>query len=140
MPRQPISKERLAEIWTNRHRYGGMAECQTKGFTEEEESKEIKRMFQDVWAAGYQNVHTKCRDSGFPNTMVYLAGKDDHGRTIQLEEDGTKHIHKQVKGQQQQPQPQPQQQQQQTMDGLMKLLVSIDSKLDRLLNLAELRK
>ena len=39
----------------------------------------------------------KCRDSGYPNTMVYLAGKDDTGRTIQLEEDGTKHIHKQAK-------------------------------------------
>ena len=36
----------------------------------------------------------KCRDSGFPNTMVYLAGKDDQGKTIQLEEDGTKHVHK----------------------------------------------
>lgn len=36
----------------------------------------------------------KCRDSGFPNTMVYLAGKDDQGRTIQLEEDGTHHTHK----------------------------------------------
>jgi hypothetical protein len=55
MPRQPISKERLAEIWTNRHKYGGMAECQTKGFTEEEERKE---MFQDVWKAGHENVHT----------------------------------------------------------------------------------
>jgi hypothetical protein len=58
MPRQPISKERLAEIWTNRHKYGGMAECQTKGFTEEEESREIKQMFQEVWKAGYENVHT----------------------------------------------------------------------------------
>lgn len=36
----------------------------------------------------------KCRDNGYANTMVYLAGKDDQGRTIQLEEDGTKHVHK----------------------------------------------
>ena len=34
------------------------------------------------------------RDNGYANTMVYLAGKDDQGRTIQLEEDGTKHVHK----------------------------------------------
>lgn len=25
-----------------------------------------------------------CLDSGFPNTMVYLAGIDDLGKTIQL--------------------------------------------------------
>ena len=35
--------------------------------------------------------------------MVYLAGKDDSGKTIQLEEDGTKHVHK-TKGQQTQEQ------------------------------------
>jgi hypothetical protein len=35
-----------------------------------------------------------CRDHGFPDTMVYLAGKDDQGKTIQLEEDGTEHVHK----------------------------------------------
>lgn len=26
----------------------------------------------------------KCRDSGFPGTLVYLAGKDEQNRTIQL--------------------------------------------------------
>jgi seryl-tRNA synthetase len=36
----------------------------------------------------------RCRDNGFPNTQVYLAGKDEQGKTIQLEEDGTKHVHK----------------------------------------------
>jgi len=35
-----------------------------------------------------------CRDHGHPNTMVYLAGKDEQGKTIQLEGDGTRHVHK----------------------------------------------
>jgi hypothetical protein len=58
MPRQPLSKERLFELLNNQYRYGGMAEFQTKGFTEEEEGREIKHMFQDVWDAGYEHVHT----------------------------------------------------------------------------------
>lgn len=36
----------------------------------------------------------RCRDNGFPNIMVYLAGKDEQGKTIQLEEDGMTHQHK----------------------------------------------
>jgi hypothetical protein len=36
----------------------------------------------------------KCRDNGFPETMVYLAGKDDQGKTVYIEEDGTGHVHK----------------------------------------------
>jgi hypothetical protein len=36
----------------------------------------------------------KCRDNGFPNTMVYLAGKDEQGKTVYIEEDGTGHQHK----------------------------------------------
>ena len=36
----------------------------------------------------------KCRDNGLPNTMVYLAGKDDQGKTVYIEEDGTAHQHK----------------------------------------------
>jgi hypothetical protein len=58
MPRQPISEKELVRILNDSYRYGGIAECQTKGFTEQEESEEIERMFQDVWKAGYSNVHT----------------------------------------------------------------------------------
>jgi hypothetical protein len=37
----------------------------------------------------------KCKNNGFPGVMVYLAGKDDHGRAIRLDDDGTTpHIHK----------------------------------------------
>ena len=36
----------------------------------------------------------KCRDFGFPNTMVYLAGKNESGKTVYIEEDGTGHLHK----------------------------------------------
>lgn len=42
----------------------------------------------------------RCRDNGFPNTMVFLAGKDDHDKTVYVEEDGTSHQHK-LKQQQQ---------------------------------------
>jgi len=49
----------------------------------------------------------KCRDNGFPNTMVFLAGKDEQGKTIYIEEDGIGHRHKTKGGhiikQQQQP-------------------------------------
>ena len=38
----------------------------------------------------------KCRDHGFPNTMVYLAGKDEQGKTIYIKEDGTAHRHKTI--------------------------------------------
>ena len=36
----------------------------------------------------------KCRDNGYANTMVYLAGKDESGKTVYVEEDGTPHLHK----------------------------------------------
>ena len=35
-----------------------------------------------------------CRDNGFPNVLVYLAGKDSHGKAIRVEEDGSTHVHK----------------------------------------------
>lgn len=88
------------------------------------------------------------RDNGFPGVQVYLAGKDNSGKTIYVEEDGTPHIHKQV---------QQEQQQQQTdydksvNDGIsaishitslirlaeqtQKLLVTMDGKLDHLTKL-----
>ena len=58
MTRRPISQKELAEIWTSRHKYGGMAIFQTKGLTEEEENRDMKEMFQTVWNAGYEYVHT----------------------------------------------------------------------------------
>jgi hypothetical protein len=102
----------------------------------------------------------KCRDNGFPNTMVYLAGKDEHGKTIQLEEDGSRQIHK-TKQRQQQVQPQEPDKNDNPLapvsdesvesgfsaftmmtdlirlvEQTQKLLVIMDGKLDRLLNLA----
>jgi hypothetical protein len=58
MPRKPITEKELVRMLNDSYRYGGIAECQTKGFTEQEESEELERMFQYVWKAGYQNVHT----------------------------------------------------------------------------------
>ncbi len=52
MPRIPISKKQLAELWTNRHKHG-IAELQTKGLTEEEESNTMRETFQDIAVMGY---------------------------------------------------------------------------------------
>ena len=78
----------------------------------------------------------KCRDNGFPNTLVFLAGKDDQGRTIQLEEDGAKHIHK-TKEQVQQKQQQPQQQQSSNIvtEPTSTSIKIINAKLDRIIAL-----
>jgi hypothetical protein len=57
----------------------------------------------------------KCRDNGFDSVMVYLAGQDEQGKTIQLEEDGTRHVHKEQQQVQQHEQLQQQQQQQQQL-------------------------
>jgi len=55
-----------------------------------------------------------CKNNGFPGTQVYLAGKDDQGRAIRLEEDGvTTHVHKTRLASQQQQQQQQQTQRQQ---------------------------
>ena len=36
-----------------------------------------------------------CKNNGFTGVQVYLAGKDDQGRSIRLESDGvTPHVHK----------------------------------------------
>ena len=32
-----------------------------------------------------------CSDNGCPHTIVYLAGKDDQGKTIRLEDNWTRH-------------------------------------------------
>jgi hypothetical protein len=106
----------------------------------------------------------RCRDNGFPNTQVYLAGKDEQGKTVYVEDDGTTHQHKMKH--EQQPKQQQLQEKEQTSSSLyqvsdesvqrgitafsmmtnlillveqtQKLLVTMDGKLDRLLlNLAE---
>ena len=82
----------------------------------------------------------KCRDNGFPNTMVYLAGKDEQGKTVYIEEDGTAHQHKQKQqqGQAQQPQPQPQSRSYaDTNTNPMPLLRILDAKMDRVIALLE---
>jgi flagellar basal body rod protein FlgB len=83
----------------------------------------------------------KCRDNGFPNTMVYLAGKDEQNRTIQLEEDGSKHIHK-TKQQQESQEQQSQQPQSQDSPTVVTTteptsLKIINAKLDRIISLIE---
>ena len=94
--------------------------------------------------------------------MVYLAGKDDQGKTVYIEEDGSPHVHKLA--QQQQPQQQQQEQQEPEfkdygvpeesvqrgitafsmvtnltilVEQIQKQLFTMDEKLNRLLNLAE---
>lgn len=44
----------------------------------------------------------RCRDNGFPGVQVYLAGKDNQNKTVYVEENGHKHIHKTKEQQQQQ--------------------------------------
>ena len=57
MPPKIMDQKDLADL--TRHLMNqGTAEFQTKGFTEEQESKEIPRMFQEVWKAGYEFIHT----------------------------------------------------------------------------------
>jgi hypothetical protein len=33
----------------------------------------------------------RCRDNGYPLTIVYLAGKDGQDKALQLEDNGTRH-------------------------------------------------
>lgn len=72
-----------------------------------------------------------CRKAGY-EILVYLDGKDEQGRTKYLNEDGSKHVHKQQQQEQQQQQQQPQRQQQDTLlstGQLMNLLATIDGKI-----------
>ena len=57
MPRKPISRKAFAELWTNRHKQG-IAELQTKGLTEEEESRRMRETFSEIAAMGYEHIHT----------------------------------------------------------------------------------
>lgn len=70
----------------------------------------------------------RCRDNGWPGTMVYLAGKDEQGKTVYVEDDGTAHQHKQKQGQQQEIQTS-------TTGDLVPLLRMIDAKLERVISL-----
>lgn len=81
----------------------------------------------------------KCRDNGFSNTLVYLAGKDDQGKTIQLEENGSRHVHKEKQQRHQDPQQQFQQQSQSRGSTTSSLEV-INAKLDRIISLLESRQ
>lgn len=103
-----------------------------------------------------------CQKNGYDDIQVFLAGKDEQGKTVYLEPDGvTRHIHKQQEQQQQQPTKQQQQQQQQSglekvsdesvdrgitafsmmsslivlVEQTQKQVVSMDEKLDRLTKL-----
>lgn len=81
----------------------------------------------------------RCLDNGFPNTMVYLAGKDKQGKTIYVEMDGTGHTHK-TSQQPKSPQMRSQQQHQQQQlspdpPSPMPLLRLMDAKMDRIIAL-----
>lgn len=73
-----------------------------------------------------------CQKQGFPNERVYLAGKDENGKTIYISEDGiTRHQHK-FKESRYNSLPK-QAQNDTTKDEIIQLLKDIDSKLNRLL-------
>jgi hypothetical protein len=88
-----------------------------------------------------------CRKAGY-EIPVYLDGKDEQGRTKYLNEDRTNHVHKTN------PLEKPSEESVQRgitaftmmtdltilVEQTQKLLVTMDGKLDRLLNLAELKK
>ena len=82
-----------------------------------------------------------CKSNGYPGVLVYLAGKDDQGRAIRLEDDGvTPHTHKTKVPSQQHQQQHTQQQQQQihqeqkTVDLLLEVKL-MHQKIDKILNL-----
>ena len=57
MPRKPVSNKELAEIFTDSHKYGGIAELQSS-LTEEEESRETSNTFRNIATLGYEHIHT----------------------------------------------------------------------------------
>jgi hypothetical protein len=75
----------------------------------------------------------RCRDNGFPNTQVYLAGKDEQGKTVYIEEDGTAHQHKIKQEQQQSPGST-------TLVTEPTVMKIINAKLDRIISLLEPQK
>jgi hypothetical protein len=81
-----------------------------------------------------------CKRNGYPETRVFLDGKDENGKTIYKNEDMSPHQHKQRQVQQQQQPPAaavlPQQQQEPTLP-TMKI---ISAKLDRIISLLETKQ
>lgn len=99
----------------------------------------------------------KCRDNGFPNEEVVFSGKDEQGKTIYKNPDMTPHQHKQQQVRKNlsplsETQQQPKTEYDKSVDNGIsafsmmtslirlveqnqKLLVTMDDKLDRLLNL-----
>lgn len=75
-----------------------------------------------------------CKKNGFPETRVYLDGKDANGKTIYKNEDFSPHQHKQAK-QEQQTQPQPKAST--TIVTEPTSLKIINAKLDRIIALLE---
>ena len=72
-----------------------------------------------------------CKANGFAGTLVYLAGKDDKGRAIRLEDDGvTPHQHKSKA-----PSQQVQQEQAQRQPDLFLEIKLISQKLDKVITL-----
>jgi hypothetical protein len=74
-----------------------------------------------------------CKSNGFAGTMVYLAGKDEQGRAIRLEADGSPHIHKSKAPSQQQQQ----QQREPTIADVLMQIKLLHQKVDKLLLLQE---
>lgn len=74
-----------------------------------------------------------CKSNGFPNVQVYLAGKDESGKAIRLEEDGvTPHTHKTKV-------PSQQTQQQQQLASQKPIWDIVNTKLDRIIAILEER-
>jgi hypothetical protein len=57
MPRKLLDKKDWADLTRHIHNQG-IAELQTKGLTEEEESREMKKTFQEIAELGYGHIHT----------------------------------------------------------------------------------
>jgi hypothetical protein len=57
MPRKLMDKKDWADLSRHIHNQG-IGELQTKGLTEEEESREMKKTFQEISELGYGHIHT----------------------------------------------------------------------------------
>ena len=73
-----------------------------------------------------------CKNNGFPAVMVFLAGKDDQGRAIRQEADGSPHQHKSKAPSQQQ-----QQTQQQELTSQKPIWDIVNAKLDKIIALLQ---
>jgi hypothetical protein len=76
-----------------------------------------------------------CKNNGFPAVMVYLAGKDEQGKAIRQEADGSPHQHKTKLASSSSSQQQQQQQQQVTTIADLALQIKLlHQKLDRIID------